>query len=161
MAASRHCMGRLICEFSFHCSYNCWSFFTTVLSCVFLLFVFVSFYNLQALILLGLGDHIYRAFKGQVLEGSVICFAWSSVDGYWKGSGKGRRKRELAAKRKKKPIKNIQNENMYLTYCTRGNKILVSNVFVSITRQSRKHLFKHYLDASTFRARLWDLAWGM
>jgi hypothetical protein len=71
---------------------------TTVLSCVFYCLC-VFFYKLQALILLGLGDHIYQAFKGQILKGSVICFAWTSVDGYWKGSGKGTRKRKLAVKR--------------------------------------------------------------
>lgn len=114
---------------SFYCSHNCGSLFKIVLPFVFLLFVLFSFYNIRALISLGLGDHIYQAFKGQILEGSVICFAWISVDGYWKGSGQGRRKRESAAKRKN-PIKKLQNENMYLAYCTRGNKVLDSHVFV-------------------------------
>lgn len=80
-------------------------------SCLVLFFVIVcvfSFYKLQALILLGLGDHIYQAFKGQILKGSVICFAWTSVDGYWKGLGKERRKRELVAKRKK-PNQKLSN----------------------------------------------------
>jgi hypothetical protein len=57
--------------------------------------------------------------------------------------GKGNKEEEIGSE-KIKPIKNTQNENMYLTYCTRGNKVQVlgSKVFVSITRE-RKQTFSN------------------
>lgn len=68
--------GVLFANFSFVIYYNGLSFFflITISSC-FHLVLFSFFYNLQALISLGLGDHIYRAFKEWILlKGSVILF---------------------------------------------------------------------------------------
>lgn len=125
---------------SFLCSHNCWSWLKTVLPCVFYCSCCFPFYNIGALILLGLGDHIYQAFKGQVLEGSVICFAWTSVDGYWKGSGQGRRKRESAAKRKNS-IKKFKMKTCIWLIVQGEIRSWDSNVFVYNSTVKKTDLF--------------------
>lgn len=65
--------------------------------------------------------------------------------------GKGRRQGELAAKKHLSKI--FKMKNMYLNYCTEGNKVLGSNTFFFfynsadfvLCQQSRKRRYSHYM----------------
>lgn len=108
-------------RFFFHCSYNCWSFLQ--LSCL-VFFYCLCFFLFFIFTIYRLSCYWYweiisiRRLKGRSLR-DLYLFCMDQRRRILERFGKGKKEEGIGSE-KKKPIKNFQNKNMYLTYLYKG-----------------------------------------